>query len=144
MSCPDCGCTETTVNCNCPEPTGIEAARIENIVSAELGGGQNISGAGYTHTLYTNSSTGNQIVYAQTNMLITCPLVHDITTQYLKNAAPVGTAMEEDNAVVKTDFTHFITAITLAPGDILKINVQSSDANGTLNMLTSFIYKYDV
>lgn len=143
MSCPDCGCNNTTINCNCPEPSGIEGAKLDNIISAELGGGQNISGIGYTFLIYTNTTSNNQVVYVQTNMNITAPSPHNIDVQYIKNGIPVGTLMEEDLASTKTDFTHFLVATILAPTDTISINVKSNDAGGNLIKLTSFIYKYN-
>lgn len=145
MGC-DCGCTNTEVNCTCPDPTGIEAARIENIVSAELGGGANISGAGYTYTLYTNTSSNTQKVYVQTNMYITCIVTHSINSTYLLNGvpAPTGSIMYEELATTKTDFTHFLIAATVPAAGVIAIKVISDNANGVLNNLTSFIYKHDI
>src|SRR5258708_4356489 len=142
MSC-DCGCTNTTVDCKCPDPTGIAAAKLENIVSTTFSGGQDISGAGFTYTLYTNTSTSNQIVYVQTNMNITCTGTHNISSGYGLNAAVITATQFDDNATTKTDYTHFAQVLTLVPGDIVKIKIISSDATGKLQWLQSFIYKYD-
>lgn len=145
MSC-DCGCTNTGVNCTCPDPTGISAAKIENIVSAELGAGEDISGVGYTYALYTNTSANNQKIYIQTNMYITCTVTHSIYTDYLLNGVHIGSSavMYEDLATIKTDFTHFLIAVTTAPGDIISIKAVSDNVNGKLNNLTAFIYKQDL
>lgn len=145
MSC-DCGCTNTGVNCTCPDPTGISAAKIENIVSAELGAGEDISGAGYTYTLYTNSTAVTQRVYIQTNMYITCTVTHSINTTYLLNGvpAPTGSIMYEDLATTKTDFTHFLIAATVPPLGVIAIKAISDNVNGKLNNLTAFIYKHDI
>lgn len=145
MSC-DCGCTETTVNCNCPEPTGIEGARIENIISETFGAGEDIynGGNGYTYTLYTNTSSNSQLVYVQNNMQITCTGTHDISSAHQINAVAATFSQFDDSAPTRTDYTHFFQALTLAPGDILKLIVKSSDANGKLIWLQSFIYKYDI
>jgi hypothetical protein len=145
MSC-NCGCTNTTVSCNCPDPGSISAAKIENIVSEDFEGGQDIynGGAGYLHTLYTNTSSGNQIVYVQTNSNITCTTTHDITSEYYVNATNVGTVQQQTTALTATDHTHFMITQTLGPGDILKIKFLSSHIDGKLEWLVSFIYKYDI
>ena len=145
MSC-DCGCTSTTVDCNCPDPTGIEAAKIQNIISATFGAGEDIynGGNGYTYTIYTNTSSGSQIVYVQNNMQISCTGTHDISSAYQINAGSPTYSQYEDDAPTKTDYTHFFTALTLAPSDVLKLVVKSSDVNGKLIWLQSFIYKYDI
>ena len=144
MSC-DCGCTSTNTNCTCPEPEGIAAAKIENIVSAEFGAGVDINngGLGYTYLLHTNTSGGNQVVYAQTNVSISSTVTHNVTGQYLKNASNTGYAMYEDLASTKNDFTHFLLATTLAPGDTVSINLLSDNVNGKALWLQSFIYKYE-
>jgi len=145
MGC-DCGCTNTEVNCNCPDPAGLAAAKIENIVSAELGAGENISGAGYTYTLFTNSSAVSKRVYVQTNMYITCTTTHNIYSEYLLNGihAPTSSNMYEDIATTKTDFTHFLISATVPPLGVVAIKVVSDNVNGKLNNLTAFIYKADI
>lgn len=144
MSC-DCGCTNTTVDCTCPEPTGIAAAKLENIVTADFGAGQDIynAGAGYTYTLYTNTSGKNQVVYVQTNLNISCTTTHNISSGYGLNAVAITMTQFDDVANTRTDYTHFAFLLTLAPGDIVKIKLLSSNANGKAVWLQSFIYKYD-
>lgn len=139
-----CDCDKTNIDCTCPDPSGVAAAKINNIVSTETGITHAINGAGYTMTLYTNTSGGNQRVYAQTNMYITSNNPHQITTTYLVNGVAVTYApMLQNAATVKTDHTHFLNASNLANGDVLSVKIQSSDATGVLVGLVSFIYKYD-
>lgn len=145
MAC-DCGCTNTTVNCNCPDPEGVAGAKLDNIVSVSFGGGQDIfnAGAGYTHTLYTNSTSGTQIVYVQTNALISCTVSHNIQSDYYLNAGLTGVTQYDDNASTRTDYTHFLIATTVPAGGQIKLKFLSNNANGKLQWLESFIYKYDV
>lgn len=145
MSC-NCGCTNTTVNCTCPDPTGIDAAKLENIVSTTFSGGQDIynAGAGYTHTLYTNTTSGSQIVYVQTNSRISCTTTHNVQTDYYVNAGAVGVTEYQDSASTNIDYTHFLVAVTVPPAGIVKLKFLSDNANGKLQWLVAFIYKYDV
>ncbi len=137
-------CNQTNLDCNCPDPEGIAAARPENIVSQESGTTHAINGAGYTTTLYTNTSTGNQRVIVMTNMYITSNNPHQITTTYLVNGVAVTyLPMIQNLASIKTDHTHFLGATNLASGDVLSIKAVSNDATGVLASLTSIIYKYD-
>lgn len=142
----DCGCGETTVNCNCPETTGIEALRINNIISANFGAGEDIfnAGNGYTYTVYTNSSSNSQYILVNANMQITCTVTHDISSAYSLNAVVPVFDQFHDDAPTKTDYTHFSQNQVLAPGDVLKLTVKSGDANGKLIWLQAFVYKYDV
>lgn len=144
MSCDSCN--QTNIDCTCPDPNGIAGARIENIVSTDSGVSHAITGLGYTMTLYTNTSSNTQRIFSECNMNITANAVHQITTTYLVNgvAASGSSILIQNQAIVKTDHTHFLTATDLAPGDVLSINVQSTDAAGSLTWLVSFIYKYDL
>lgn len=145
MSC-DCGCTNTTVNCNCPDPDNINAARLDNIISADFGAGEDIynGGSGYTYTLYTNTTSGNQIVYIQTNCQISCTTTHNITSQYKLNASNTGVTQEQTSANTKIDHTHFLIATTVPPSGVVTINLLSNNSNGKALWLEAFIYKYDV
>ena len=137
-------CNQTNIDCTCPDPTGVQAARIENIISQDSGTTHAINGAGYTTTLYTNTTTGNQRIIVMTNMYITSNNTHQITTTYLVNGVAVSQPAQLQNlATIKTDHTHFLSGANLASGDILTIKAVSSDATGVLVNLTSIIYKYD-
>lgn len=142
----NCGCTNTTVNCTCPDPGAIEGAKINNIISQSFAGGQDINnaGAGYLHTIYTNTAANSQIVYVQTNCRISCTTTHNVNSEYYINAGATGNIQYQDVAQTSIDHTHFLITTTLAPGDILKIKFLSDNANGKLQWLVSFIYKYDI
>ncbi len=142
MSCDSCN--QTNIDCTCPDAEGIAGSRLDNIVSTDTGVTHAINGAGYTMTLYTNSTTGNQRVFVESNMNITADIPHQISTTYLVNGVTTGYSPQLQNlATIKTDHTHFLPGINLAAGDILTINITSSDPTGLLVFLNAFIYKYD-
>lgn len=137
-------CNQTNITCTCPDTTGIAGAKLNNIISTDTGVTHAINGAGYTMVLYTNSTTGNQRILAESNMYITSNSPHQLTTTYLVNGiATTYPPQLQNQATVKTDHTHFIPGINLVSGDILSINIVSTDPTGVLAWLVSFIYKYD-
>lgn len=147
----DCGCTNTGVDCTCPEPSGIQGSTLEAIFTADIVSSESIAGAGYTATLYTNTSSNNQSVIIESNMYIstsTAPPTaapHTITTIYKNDGVTVtGAGTLVHYAPYKSDHTHFLPTTTLAPGKSITLVITSDDADGVLNWLTSVIYKYDL
>lgn len=153
MGC-DCNCTDVVIDCNCPPTSPIDGASLNTIVSTTFDGvPANIynGGNGYTHTVYTNTSTKVQLVKVLTNMYITSNNPHDLRTYYNLSIAP----LTEANAVtspsyhnlapIKTTFTDMFVTVSnlLNPGDSIYITAKSADSTARMVWLTSFIYKYD-
>lgn len=139
-------CNDTTVNINCPEPSGIEGATLYNVyyIQPETPADINNGGAGYNVTLHTNTTSSNQYIFIETNMYVsTTTNPHTLTTVYKNDGVTVTTAGTLiHKAPTKSDNTHFMIQELVAPGKAITMNILSDDATGKLNWLVAMIYKY--
>lgn len=140
-----CDCNSTNTNCNCPSPTGIEGSTLDKYFETAFESPQNIynGGVGYTITLYTNTDSINKNIIIESNMYVSCDIVHTLSTVYKNDGvivASAGTMLQ--TADTKTDHTHFMTPQIVAPGKSITITVLSNDATGLLNWLVAMVYKY--
>lgn len=139
-------CNDTTVDINCPEPSGIEGATLYSQYYTQPETPADIfnAGAGYDVTLYTNTSAVNQYITIESNMYIsTTTNPHTLTTVYKNDGVTVttaGTLIHE--APTKSDHTHFMIQELVAPGKSITMNILSDDTSGKLNWLVAMIYKY--
>ncbi len=140
-----CGQCLEYVECECPTLSGVDAAQILDYITNIYTPAQSISGAGYTVTLYTNTSSSTQTVLIETNMyLIGTEATSVTTTTYLKNAVALtgaGVAVMEGTPL-KTDMSHFLAPTSLPAGQAITINIAGSLGAPTLRWLKSVVYKY--
>jgi hypothetical protein len=150
MAC-DCGCTDTSINCNCPAPLVTDGAQLAYVTSTTFDGAPvdiYNGGVGYSINLYTNTGTVSHYVIIDTNTYITSTNPHTLATSYSLNAAatPSGNAgvLRYTSAPIKTTASYYSVGIVLSPGQSLWFNILSGDSTAKANWLTAFIYIYEI
>lgn len=150
MAC-DCGCTDTSINCNCPSPLIMDGAQLAYVTSTTFDGAavDIYNGAvGYGINLYTNTGTTPHYVIIDTNTYITSNNPHTLAISYSSGAAvtPSGNAgiLRDTSAPIKKTASFYFSGTLLSPGQSLWFNILSTDSTARANWLTAFIYIYQV